>query len=98
MSFGVEVGESVGTIPHGLKRLVTMNEKQKFKAKVKRFGLYNVEIKPIEITLAFSSLRRVILLLLFFEYSKRNNGIIERRNWESSVWSFGLKMGENENK
>ncbi|MED1287691.1 hypothetical protein [Bacillus mycoides] len=51
----------MGTIPHGLKRLVTMNEKQKLKAKVKRFGLYNVEINPIEITLAFSILRRVVL-------------------------------------
>ncbi|WP_130068539.1 hypothetical protein [Bacillus albus] len=93
MPFGIEVGESAGAIPHGLKRLVTMNKKQKLKAKGKRFGLYNVEVKSIEITLAFSSLRRVILPLLFFEYSKRKDGIIERRNWESGLLAFWVKDG-----
>ncbi|MEW4132207.1 hypothetical protein [Bacillus thuringiensis] len=29
----------MGAIPQGLKRLVTMNKKQKLKAKGKRFGL-----------------------------------------------------------
>ncbi|WP_340135763.1 hypothetical protein [Bacillus cereus] len=43
----------MGAIPYGLKRLVTMNEKQNLKTKGKRFGSYNVETKPIEITLAF---------------------------------------------
>ncbi|AZR75842.1 hypothetical protein BtSCAC15_31355 (plasmid) [Bacillus thuringiensis] len=53
MPFGVEVGESVGAIPHGLNRIITRDEKLNLRTKGKRFGSYNVEIKPIEITLAF---------------------------------------------
>ncbi|EJP82326.1 hypothetical protein IC1_05974 [Bacillus cereus VD022] len=72
MPFGIEVGESVGAIPHGMKRLVTMNKKQKLKAKGKRFGLYNVEVKPIEITLTFGY---VGLAMPFHEPKKVGQGL-----------------------
>ncbi|PRS99903.1 hypothetical protein C6356_29340 [Bacillus wiedmannii] len=51
------------------------------------------KIRPVPCG-TFSSLKRVILLLLFFEYSKWKNGIIERRNWASSVCvEFWVKDG-----
>ncbi|MEB9538012.1 hypothetical protein P4V48_07540 [Bacillus thuringiensis] len=49
-----------------------MNRKQKLKAKGKRFGLYNVEVKPIEITLAFGY---VGLAMPFHEPKKVGQGL-----------------------
>ncbi|OQR53278.1 hypothetical protein [Bacillus sp. CDB3] len=62
----------MGTMPHGLKRLVTTDEKLNIRTKGQRFGSYTGKIKPIEKTLTFGY---VGLVTPFHEPKKVGKGL-----------------------